>query len=181
MLWIHFFVNAPFGFALGFDKETPGLMARTPRPRGESALTRPLMITVGLVGLAMTVGLLALIQLGKIPVRELHHRVVHRPFTAFALMMIVAAIESRSETDTVFTLDTFESKQKNWVALGEFFLAVLSTQLDALRRILGTTDLSMKQFRWALIPAVVLLLLWELGKLVARRRIGTRAPALAPA
>ena len=24
VLWIHFVVNAPFGFALGFDQETPG-------------------------------------------------------------------------------------------------------------------------------------------------------------
>ena len=41
VLWIHFVVNAPFGFALGFDKESPGLMDRKPRPRGESVLTRP--------------------------------------------------------------------------------------------------------------------------------------------
>ena len=41
VLWIHFFVNAPFGFALGFDRETPGLMSLRPRPRGESVLTRP--------------------------------------------------------------------------------------------------------------------------------------------
>jgi Ca2+-transporting ATPase len=151
-------------------------MARTPRPRGESALTRPLMITVGLVGLAMTIGLLILIQVGK---SQFGSYTIGSSIalTSFALMMIVAAFECRSETDTVFTLDTFESKQMNWVALGEFFLAVLSTQLDALRRILGTTDLSMKQFRWALIPAVVLLLLWELGKLIARRRIHTPAPA----
>ena len=67
----------------------------------------------------------------------------------------------------------------NWAALGEFILAVLTTQMDALRRILGTTDLSMKQFRWALIPAVVLLLLWELGKFVARRRTATATPATA--
>jgi Ca2+-transporting ATPase len=65
----------------------------------------------------------------------------------------------------------------NWVALGEFFLAVLTTQLDALRRILGTTDLNMKQFRWALIPAVALLLLWELGKFIARRRTPARPAA----
>ena len=40
VLWIHFFVNAPFGFALGFDKETPGLMAAgaaTARPFGADA------------------------------------------------------------------------------------------------------------------------------------------------
>src|SRR4029078_10622270 len=36
VLWIHFVVNAPFGFALGFDLETPGLMRRTPRQRSES-------------------------------------------------------------------------------------------------------------------------------------------------
>ena len=59
MLWIHFVVNAPFGFALGFDQETPGLMARRPRPRGESVLTTPVIVTVGLVGLAITIGLLS--------------------------------------------------------------------------------------------------------------------------
>ncbi|HEX4775847.1 MAG TPA: HAD-IC family P-type ATPase, partial [Acidimicrobiia bacterium] len=51
VLWIHFVVNAPFGFALGFDLETPGLMARHPLPRGQSVLTRRLVATVGLVGL----------------------------------------------------------------------------------------------------------------------------------
>ena len=156
VLWIHFFVNAPFGFALGFDKETPGLMARTPRPRGESVLTRPLMITVGLVGLAMTIGLLTLIQVGKSQFGSFQVG-SSIALTSFALMMIVAAFECRSETATVFSTATFESKQMNWAALGEFFLAVLTTQMDALRRILGTTDLSMKEFRWALIPAVVLL------------------------
>ena len=34
ILWINFAVNAPFGVALGFDMETPGLMGRQPRPRG---------------------------------------------------------------------------------------------------------------------------------------------------
>lgn len=34
VLWIHFVVNASFGFALGFDKESAGLMRRRPRPRG---------------------------------------------------------------------------------------------------------------------------------------------------
>ena len=34
VLWIHFVVNAAFGFSLGFDNETPGLMSRVPKPRG---------------------------------------------------------------------------------------------------------------------------------------------------
>jgi len=91
-------------------------------------------------------------------------------FVSFAFMLIVAAFECRSETETVFRMSTFESKQMNRTALGEFALAVLTTQMDALRRLLGTTQLSMRQFRWALIPPIVLLGLWELGKFVERRR-----------
>jgi Ca2+-transporting ATPase len=57
----------------------------------------------------------------------------------------------------------------NWVALGEFVLAVLVTQMDGFRRLLGIAELNMKQFAWALLPAIALLILWELGKFLARR------------
>ncbi len=192
VLWVHFIVNGPFGFALGFDKESPGLMERLPRPRGEPVLTRAVMITVGLAGLATTIGLLLMIKLG-----ESHYGSTavgnSIAFTTFALCLIVAAVECRSETATVVTTATFDSKQMNWAMLGEFVLAVLVTQMDALRRLLGTTQLSLREWSWALLPAIVLLALWELGKLIARRRAaagaagamgppdaGARAPAAGP-
>jgi Ca2+-transporting ATPase len=172
VLWIHFIVNAPFGFALGFDRESPGLMARTPRPRGESVLTRGVLITVGLAGLAITIGLLLMIHLG-----QSHYGSIavgnSIAFTAFALCLIVAAVECRSETRTVLTTATFDSKQMNWAMFGEFVLAVLVTQMDALRRLLGTTQLNLREWSWALLPALALLALWELGKLIARRRFAT--------
>ncbi|WP_217570045.1 HAD-IC family P-type ATPase [Streptomyces sp. GbtcB7] len=168
VLWIHFVVNASFGFALGFDQESPGLMRRRPRPRGESVLTRPVLVTVGIGGLAITVVLLGLIKLGQTHFDnvEIGRSIA---FTAFALCLIVAAFECRSETDSVLTTSTFDSKQMNWVALAQFALAVLVTQLDGFRRILGTTQINARQFGWALLAALALLLLWELGKLLARR------------
>jgi Ca2+-transporting ATPase len=172
VLWIHFVVNAPFGFALGFDKESPGLMDRKPRPRGESVLTRPVIVTVGLAGLAITIGLLSLISLG-----QHHFGSVHVgqsiAFTSFALCLIVAAVECRSQTGTVLTTATFDSKQMNWAMLGEFVLAVLVTQLDAFNRLLGTTQINLREWAWALVPALALLMLWELGKYMARRRQAT--------
>jgi hypothetical protein len=54
----------------------------------------------------------------------------------------VAAFECRSETESVLTTETFNSKQMNWAALGEFILAVLVTQMDGFRRLLGTTELN---------------------------------------
>ncbi|RSO09404.1 ATPase [Streptomyces sp. WAC 06783] len=169
VLWIHFFVNAAFGFALGFDRESPDLMGRKPRPRGEPVLTPGVMVTVGLAGLAISIGLLCMIQLGRslydsLPIGN------SIAFTAFALCLIVAALECRSETGTALTIASFDSKQMNRALLVEFALAIAVTQMDLFHRLLGTTELALRHFAWALVPAVALLLLWELGKLVARRR-----------
>ena len=58
----------------------------------------------------------------------------------------------------------------NWAMLGEFVLAILVTQMDVFNRLLGTTQLPLRQFAWALVPAVALLILWKLGKYLARHR-----------
>jgi P-type Ca2+ transporter type 2C len=176
VLWIHFIVNAPFGFALGFDKETPGLMSQRPRPRGEPVLTRNVMITVGLAGLAITIGLLLLLQYGTSHFGS-EHIGNSIAFTAFALCLIVAAVECRSQTASALTTATFDSKQLNWAMLGEFIVAVLVTQMDVFHRLLGTVDINLRQFGWALLTAVVLLILWEAGKLVARRVAAAHRPA----
>ena len=123
---------------------------------------------MGLVGLVITIALLTLITLGA---SQFGSTAIGQSiaFTAFALCLIVAAFECRSETDSALTPTTFDSKQMNWVALGEFVLAVMTTQMDVMRRLLDTTELTMRQFSWALVPPVVLLLLWELGKVFLRR------------
>jgi Ca2+-transporting ATPase len=169
VLWIHFFVNAAFGFALGFDRVSPGLMERRPRPRGEPVMTNRLMVTVGLAGLAITIGLLLMIKLGE---TRFDSAAVGNSiaFTSFAFCLIVAALECRSETETVLTTSTFDSRQMNRAVFGEFVLAVLATQTDVFNRLLGTTPLTVGQFGWALLPALALLGLWEAAKGISRRR-----------
>jgi Ca2+-transporting ATPase len=172
VLWIHFFVNAAFGFALGFDRESPGLMRLRPRPRGESVLTAGLMITVGLAGLYVSIALLALIVLGgqAFGDPEIGRTIA---FTSFALCLIIAAFECRSATQTVLTTDSFDSKQMNRAAAVEIALAVLVTQMDVFHRLLNTVELDAVQFLWAVVPAAGLLALWELGKLIARHAVET--------
>ncbi len=169
ILWINFAVNAPFGVALGFDNETPGLMDRHPRPRGESILTIPVMITSGLVGLYI-----AIANLGMITFGENHYGSLVTGqsigLVAFSLCLVVAAFEARSETQSIFTVDTFNSSRMNRIALVELAGAFLITQADFLQRLLGTTKLSPRQWGLALSAAVVLLAFWESGKWIARRR-----------
>jgi P-type Ca2+ transporter type 2C len=168
VLWIHFAISAPFGVALGFDVETPGLMRRSPRPRGESILTRPMMLTAGMVGLFIAAASLTMIEVG------IHHYGsveigISVAFTAFALMMVAAAYECRSETGTVLTTDAFHSRRMNLIAGAEVVGAALATGWDFLNRLLGTVPLSTQQFGLALLCAAALLTSWEIAKAIARR------------
>jgi P-type Ca2+ transporter type 2C len=172
ILWINFLVNAPFGVALGFDQQTPGLMERHPRPRGESILTRSVMITCGLVGLFIAVANLALIATGKN-----HYGSIKigqsMGLVAFSLMLVVAAFEARSEKDTAFDAGIFNSSKMNVIAVAEIAGAFLITQANFMNRLLGTAQLTAAQWGFAFLAAVLLLLGWEAGKWIARRR--TRA------
>jgi Ca2+-transporting ATPase len=98
---------------------------------------------------------------------------------AFTLMLVVAAFEARSETESVFTVDTFNSSRLNLIAAAEIAGAFLITQADFLRRLLGTVALTARQWGMALLTAVALLLAWEAGKWIARSRAAARAATAA--
>jgi Ca2+-transporting ATPase len=168
ILYINFLVNAPLGVALGMDKQAAGLMSLKPRPRDATIMTRGLLTTAGLVGLFMAVCTLALISYGTNHYGSLAIG-SSMGVTAFSLLIIVAAFQARSVTAGVFTVETFDNRNLNWTAVAELLLAILITQLDVLRRIFGTIEITLDQWALALVPAVLLIFLWELGKLIARR------------
>jgi Ca2+-transporting ATPase len=58
-------------------------------------------------------------------------------------------------------------------ALAEIALAVTVTHMDLFNRLLGTVPLTAPQFGLAVAAAVLLLALWEMGKLIARRQEST--------
>ena len=169
VLYIHFFVSAPFGIALGLDQATPGLMTMRPRPSSESIITSGVKVTSGLVGLYMAIVLDLLIWFGKenwgsVKVGS------SIGLTAFAMMLIVAAFECRSTTRSALTRETFDNARVNRTALVQLALAIAITQMDLFNRLLDTTPLRHGQTLIALAAAVLLLALWEGAKLVARRQ-----------
>ena len=95
---------------------------------------------------------------------------------AFSLMLVVAAFEARSETGTAFDTDIFNSSRMNVIAVAEVAAAFLITQADFMNRLLGTTQLTAAQWGFALLASVVLLLGWEAGKWIARRRAQAKHP-----
>ncbi len=168
ILWINFAVTAPIGVTLGMDKEAPGLMLRRPRPRDTAIMTTPVMTTVGLAGLFIATCLNALIALGKSQY-DSYTLGSTMALTAFALCLFVTAYQSRSQTETTLQSATFDNRTLNLVVLAEFVVALLATRGGALSGLLGTVPLTSTQWFLAIAPAAALFVLWELGKLIARR------------
>ena len=168
ILWINFLITAPVGIALGLDKETPGLMLRKPRPRNDSIMSRAVITTVGLAGVFMSAAIDLLIVFGKH-----HYGSVAIGSTmglvAFSVMLVVAAFESRDQTGSIFRMETLDNNVVNVTMLIELALALLIARGGVLTSLLGTQALTGRQWLIGAIPAVLLLILWEAGKLIARR------------
>ncbi len=168
ILWINFLITAPVGIALGLDKETPGLMNRKPRPRAASIMSRPVIITVGLAGLFMSAAIDLLIVYGK---HQYDSVAIGSTMglVAFSLMLVVAALECRDQTATALREESLNNNTVNLTILVEFTLALLIARGGALTSLLDTQVLTGRQWLMGALPAAALFVLWELGKLVARR------------
>lgn len=173
ILWINFLIDMPLGIALGFDLETPGLMSLRPRPRDQAIVTRSIIVMALLTGGLMAAALLWLIDYGTSTATAAVG--VSMALSAFAFFRIVGTFESRSMTQTALQVATFDCRQINLIAIGEVVLALLVTETHLLQRLLGTASMSFEQWMLSLVPAVALLVLWELGKLIARRAGSTAA------
>jgi P-type Ca2+ transporter type 2C len=169
ILWINFLITAPVGIALGLDKETPGLMKRQPRPRGASIMTLPVITTVALAGLFMSVAINLLIVFGK---NAYDNTAVGSTMglVAFSLMLVVAAFECRDEKASILRQETFDNNTLNITALVEIILAILIAKGAFLPSLLGTSTLSGGQWLIGAAPALALFIVWELGKAIGRRR-----------
>ena len=168
IMWINFMITAPIGIALGLDKETPGLMKRKPRPRSDSIMSRAVIMTVGLTGLFMAVVINLLIVLGENEYGEIGIGST-MGLVAFSLMLVVAAFESRDQSASILRVETFDNNTVNITILVEIALALMIARGGALTSLLGTETLSGRQWLIGALPALVLFVLWELGKLIARR------------
>ena len=88
---------------------------------------------------------------------------------AFSLMLVVAAFECRDQKASILRMETFANKTVNVTALVEIALALLIARGGTLTSLLGTEALTGRQWLLGALPAALLLILWEAGKLISRR------------
>jgi Ca2+-transporting ATPase len=83
---------------------------------------------------------------------------------------IVAAVEAREPSATIFTRYTISNRRFVQLIGAAFVLTFLVTTLSPLQRIFDTLPLTSSQWGVCLLAPIVYVALAELGKLIDRRR-----------
>jgi Ca2+-transporting ATPase len=178
ILWINFAVDVLLAIGLGFDAPVPGLMRRAPRDASAPIVDRALGIRLAIASLVMAALTLSVVAWGE-------HRydlivATTMGLTTLSLLHIVAALEAREPTASIFTRYTLENRRFLQLIAAAVVLTFLVTGLSPLQRIFDTVSLTSSQWGICLLGPLVFLALAELGKLYDRRS-ALRHPALAPA
>jgi Ca2+-transporting ATPase len=173
VLWINFAIDVLLAIGLGFDAAVPGLMQRKPRDASAPIVDRGLAIRLGSLALVMAGIALAVVAWGEdrydLPVATT------MGLTTLSLMHIVAALEVREPTQTVFSRYTVENRRFVQLIGITLVLTFLVTELNFLQRIFDTVSLTSSQWGVCLLGPLVFLALAELGKVLDRRSAATQA------
>ena len=175
ILWINFAVDVLLAIGLGFDAAVPGLMRRAPRDASAPIVDRALGVRLAIAGLVMAGLALAVVAWGE----ERYDLVVATTMglTTLSLMHIVAALEAREPTGTIFSRYTLANRRFVQLIGLALALTFLVTELQPLQRIFDTVSLTSSQWGICLLGPIVFLAVAELGKL-ADRRTGQRRPSI---
>ena len=173
MLWINFLVQVPIAIALGFDKPSPGLMKRKPRPLRQPVLNRGQWARQIFLG-----SLVALVTLVIENRYESNGVAVAATlgFATFALFNVAIGLTSRDETGTILRRDLVNDRRQLLLYGIALAVIVLSTELSITQRILNLVPLSGAQWMLCVGCSVALLAIEEAIKFFLRRRAQTPAP-----
>jgi len=151
-LYVNFTTQVAQAIGLGYGKPSEGLMERKPRPPDEAILPRALLSWLITAGAIMGLGTLGLVWWAN----DAHGTQFARTMglTSFAIANLIFSFTAKSETESIFNLDTF-SDRIFLIATGVSAAAiVLGTEVRLFQRFLDTEHLDGRH--WLLCIGVAL-------------------------
>ncbi len=167
VLWINFLVQVPIAMALGFDKPSPGLMERKPRPLSQPVLSRSQWLRLVFTGLLIAIGTLVI---------EAYFQPVDMAvaatmgFVVFSLFNITLGLSARSETGTVFNRENVSDRRQLGLYGLSLLFILLPVEFGIGQRILNTVPISGEQWMLCIVFAIAMLLIDEVIKFFMRRQ-----------
>ena len=172
LLWINLVTDGLPALALGVDPGSPRVMDRPPRGADESILTPRRQIQVVVQGVLITLGALAMylgVENGWIASDGVQHAQTML-FTTIVLAQLLHAFNFRSETRSVFRLETLENRWLVSAFVGSVALQSLVIYVPALQRLFKTQALGMHDWIAVLVASVLPLILIDAMKVLSARR-----------
>jgi Ca2+-transporting ATPase len=166
VLFIHMLIVAPIGAELGFDTATPGIMQRKPRPFNQAIIVRSMMVQLFVIGVLMAAATLILVQVGKTTYSSLQVGQT-MALVSLALMNVAVALNLRFPSQSVFAKATLSNTKLLYAFAWVFIASVLITEVHFLQQFFATQSLTMNQWGLCFAPALIILALGELFKLIA--------------
>jgi len=171
ILWVNIIMDGPPALALGVDPAEPGTMNRPPRPSDERLLTRERLLRILGLGLVMAAGTLTVLTQAPALFPDSAGNPAFAStlaFTTFVFYQVFNLLNVRSDTHSVFSLQTFTNRSI-WVALvAVIILQILVVQVDVLQALFDTTSLTATQWGLAVLVGSSVLWIEETGKAIAR-------------
>lgn len=162
ILWINLLTDGLPALSLAFEPRERHAMHRPPRNPHENIVDRPMMMTIGYIGLAMAIGTLALYDAAPAGTG------MTVAFTVLVLYQLVNVFNCRSFSESAF------SAGKNiylWAAVGlSLALQLCVVYLGPLNGIFYTVPLGAREWAMMIPAALSLLLLEEARKAFMRHR-----------
>jgi P-type Ca2+ transporter type 2C len=168
ILWVNFAIDVVIAIGLGFDAAVPGLMRRKPRDASAPIINRALGIRLGLYSVVIAVLTLLVVEWGDHRYNDLVVATT-MGLTTLSLMHIVAGLEAREETGTIFSRYTFSNRRFIQLIGAALVFTFIVTSLSPLQRIFDTVALTSSQWGVCLLAPIVYLAIAETLKWVDRR------------
>jgi P-type Ca2+ transporter type 2C len=167
ILWINFAIDVLLAVGLGFDAPSTGLMRRRPRSPDEPVIPPALGVRLGVAGLLIAIGTLAVVSWGE----DRYGLAVATTMglVTTSLLHVAAALEWRDPRQSAFRRETIANGRFNLLMLAAVALTLLVTTVTLLQRIFDTVDLGGDQWRACLVAVAAYVALTEVGKFVFRR------------
>src|SRR5450759_1897224 len=175
LLWINLVTDGLPALALGVDPASRGIMDRPPRGAADSVLTTRRRVQVVWQGVAITLaGLSMYIWTSTFMPGHDPARAQTMLFTAMVLAQLLHAFDFRSETSTVFSPNSLRIPWLIAALLGSMSLHLLVIYVPALQRVFSTHPLSVVDWGWVVVSALVPVVVIDIAT-VATARFGRTA------
>ncbi len=168
LLSINLITDAFPAFALGMEKEEPGVMDRAPRDPSEPIVNGRMTVAVVIQSIALAVGTLGSFLYGLIVHNDLD---VARSACFFTLVLgeLLRAYSARSETTSIFRMKVLENGYLNKCVIASMVFMVASIYVPFLNPIFSTVPLTFDEMAMALLFGFLPMLGGELAKVLTKK------------